>query len=143
MEILAKEKNIKIEIADNGAVDAMVDENKFLKLLLNLISNAIKYGKENGWVKLSAANKDRDIEVSVADNGIGIPENEAQFIFERFYRVNKVRTREKIGGSGLGLAICKSIAEAHGGYIDVKSKLGEGSEFIVHLPNNKMEFVDG
>lgn len=143
MEILAKEKNIKIEINSNDGVNVMIDENKFLKLLLNLISNAIKYGKNNGWVRLSVENKIEEIKVIIADNGIGIPEDELPFIFERFYRVNKVRTREKIGGSGLGLAICKSIVEAHGGSIDVRSKIGEGSQFIIRLPNKKMEFVEG
>lgn len=143
MEILAKEKNIKIHVADGKKLNVMIDENKFLKLLLNLISNAIKYGKENGWVKLGATKRGKEIEITVADNGIGIPENELQFIFERFYRVDKVRTREKIGGSGLGLAICKSIAEAHGGYIDVQSKLGEGSQFIVHLPQKSIDFGEG
>lgn len=143
MEILAKEKNIKIEINSSDGVNVMIDENKFLKLLLNLISNAIKYGKNNGWVRLSVENKVEEIKVIIADNGIGIPEDELPFIFERFYRVNKVRTREKIGGSGLGLAICKSIVEAHGGSIDVQSKIGEGSQFIIRLPNKKMEFVEG
>jgi PAS domain S-box-containing protein len=143
MEVLAKEKNIKIEVNTNGAMNVLIDDNKFLKLLLNLISNAIKYGKEKGWVRLSAENNAEEVQIVVSDNGVGIPEDELPFIFERFYRVNKVRTREKIGGSGLGLAICKSIAEAHGGFIDVKSKLGEGSQFVIHLPNNKIEFVDG
>jgi len=143
MEILAKEKNIKIEVNAGSGVTAMIDENKFLKLLLNLISNSIKYGKDSGWVRLSIENKNDEIRVIIGDNGVGIPEDELPFIFERFYRVNKVRTREKIGGSGLGLAICKSIAEAHGGYIDVGSKVGEGSQFVVHLPNKKIEFIDG
>ncbi|MBI5071506.1 GAF domain-containing protein [Candidatus Falkowbacteria bacterium] len=143
MDILAKEKNIKVEILGEEKIEALIDENKFLKLLLNLISNAIKYGKKNGWVRLSSESNNQEIRIAVADNGMGIPEDEAQFIFERFYRVNKVRTRERVGGSGLGLAICKSIAEAHGGYIDVQSKLGEGSQFIVHLPNNKIDFIEG
>lgn len=143
MEILAKEKNIKIKVNASSGVNAMIDENKFLKLLLNLISNAIKYGKNNGWVRLSVENNAEEIKVIIADNGIGIPEDELPFIFERFYRVNKVRTREKIGGSGLGLAICKSIAEAHGGFINIQSKVGEGSCFTVHLPNKKMEFLEG
>jgi signal transduction histidine kinase len=121
----------------------LIDENKFLKLLLNLISNAIKYGKKNGWVHLSAEGSDGETKIIVADNGIGIPEEEAPFVFERFYRVDKVRTREKIGGSGLGLAICKSIVEAHGGYIDVQSKLGEGSQFTVHLPKTELKVVEG
>jgi PAS domain S-box-containing protein len=144
MEILAKDKNIKIETAVVGdRKSVLIDENKFLKMLLNLVSNAIKYGKESGWVKIKAETDTRETRVMVADNGVGIPEEEAQFIFERFYRVDKVRTRESIGGSGLGLAICKSIAEAHGGYIDVQSKLNIGSQFTVHLPNNKMDFVEG
>lgn len=135
MNVLAKEKNITIEIENSEKINVMIDESKFLKLLLNLISNAIKYGKKNGFVKLSSQKTDREVMISVIDDGIGIPEDEIPFIFERFYRVNKVRTREQVGGSGLGLAICKSIAEAHGGYIDVKSKLGEGSQFTVYLPN--------
>ncbi len=143
MEILAKEKNIKIGIDSDEKVMAMVDEDKFLKLLLNLVSNAIKYGKKNGWVKLSVADTDKGVKVIVADSGIGIPGNELPFIFERFYRVDKVRTREKIGGSGLGLAICKSIVEAHGGQIDVSSILGEGSKFIIHLPKKSLDFGEG
>lgn len=136
MEVLAKEKNIKIEIKKLSRENVLIDESKFLKLLVNLISNAIKYGRENGWVYLYADNSGPKISVAVEDNGIGIPENELPYIFERFYRVDKVRTREPQGGSGLGLAICKSIAEAHGGYIDVTSKFGIGSKFTVYLPNN-------
>ncbi|MBU1146496.1 GAF domain-containing sensor histidine kinase, partial [Patescibacteria group bacterium] len=143
MEILAKDKDIKIDIVEGEKINVVIDEDKFLKLLLNLVSNAIKYGKKNGWVKLSAESTSRGVDIRISDNGIGIPENEVPYVFERFYRVDKVRTREKIGGSGLGLAICKSIAEAHGGYIDVQSKLGEGSQFIVHLPNNKIDFGEG
>jgi PAS domain S-box-containing protein len=148
MKILAKEKNIKIEIENLEKISALIDENKFFKLLLNLISNAIKYGKKNGWVKILATKNGQEVKVTVSDNGVGIPTDEIPFIFERFYRVDKVRTREKIGGSGLGLAICKSIAEAHGGFIDVKSKLGEGSQFIVHLPIGnlpvgKIDFGEG
>ncbi|MFH2136468.1 MAG: ATP-binding protein [Patescibacteria group bacterium] len=143
MEILAKDKDIKIDIVEGEKINVVIDEDKFLKLLLNLVSNAIKYGKKNGWVKLSAESTSRGVDIRISDNGIGIPENEVPYVFERFYRVDKVRTREKIGGSGLGLAICKSIVEAHGGHIDVQSKLGEGSQFIVHLPNNKMDFGEG
>lgn len=143
MEILAKDKDIKIDVSCGEKINVVIDEDKFLKLLLNLVSNAIKYGRKNGWVKLSSENTDRGVDIKIADNGIGIPENEIPYIFERFYRVDKVRTRDKIGGSGLGLAICKSIAEAHGGYIDVQSKLGEGSQFVVHLPSNKMDFGEG
>lgn len=144
MEVLAKEKNIKIEIENLEKINVLIDENKFLKLLLNLISNAIKYGKKNGWVKILTMKDGQEVKIAVSDNGIGIPEDEAPFVFERFYRVDKVRTREKIGGSGLGLAICKSIAEAHGGFIDVKSKLGEGSQFIIHLPiSRKFDFGEG
>lgn len=136
MEVLAKEKNIKIDIKKLSDESVLIDESKFLKLLINLISNAIKYGKENGWVHLSAKNNGSETLISIADNGIGIPKNELPYIFERFYRVDKVRTREPAGGSGLGLAICKSIAEAHGGFIDVTSQLNMGSQFTVHLPIN-------
>lgn len=143
MDILAKERKIEVSMNIKNKIKATIDENKILKLLLNLISNAIKYGNEGGWIKILAYSKDNEHIISVSDNGIGIPEKEVPFIFERFYRVDKVRTRDQIGGSGLGLAICKSIIEAHSGSIEVKSKLGAGSEFIVRLPNNYIDFQEG
>jgi len=143
MEVLAGEKKINIELKIENSIFIFIDEDKILKLLLNLISNAIKYGNENGWIKIFGESRDGGYFITVADNGIGIPEKEIPFIFERFYRVDKVRTRDQIGGSGLGLAICKSIIEAHGGTIEVKSRLGVGSEFIVRLPSNHIDFQEG
>jgi len=143
MEVLAGEKKINIELKIENSIFIFIDEDKILKLLLNLISNAIKYGNENGWIKIFGESRDGGYFITVADNGIGIPEKEIPFIFERFYRVDKVRTRDQIGRSGLGLAICKSIIEAHGGTIEVKSRLGVGSEFIVRLPSNHIDFQEG
>ncbi|OGF20743.1 hypothetical protein A2316_02525 [Candidatus Falkowbacteria bacterium RIFOXYB2_FULL_38_15] len=143
MDVLANEKKIFIKLKAENKMMVFVDEDKILKLLLNLISNAIKYGNEGGWIKILAFSRGSERIVSISDNGIGIPEKDIPFIFERFYRVDKVRTREQIGGSGLGLAICKSIIDAHGGEIEVKSKLGIGSEFIIKLPGDYIDFQEG
>jgi two-component system phosphate regulon sensor histidine kinase PhoR len=111
----------------------MADENQLEKLLMNLVKNAILYNKDKGWIKVWAEEADDEVLLKVQDGGIGIPKEHLKNIFERFYRVDKARTRNE-GGSGLGLAICKMIAEKHGGMIEVKSTVGRGSLFTVHLP---------
>ena len=107
------------------------DKNKLKQALDNLITNAIKY-TENGKVELLIEEDDKSGRVIVRDTGIGIPAEDLSRIFERFYRVDKARSRE-VGGTGLGLAIVKHIIEAHGSKISVKSKVGEGSEFSFTL----------
>jgi two-component system phosphate regulon sensor histidine kinase PhoR len=104
------------------------------QILINLLDNAIKYGREGGKVTLSANQKDqKEIEVSVRDNGIGIPREDLPRIFERFYRVDKGRSQE-LGGTGLGLSIVKHLVQAHGGRVWAESQLGEGSTFYFTLP---------
>lgn len=103
------------------------------ELVLNLLDNAVKYTPAGGKVALSVLNRSPWAELVVADTGIGIPQDAQEKIFDRFYRVDKARSRAK-GGTGLGLAIAKAIVEAHGGHFSVASELGRGSTFVVRLP---------
>jgi two-component system sensor histidine kinase SenX3 len=104
-------------------------------LVRNLLDNAVSYTKRGGRVTASVSQDDESIELSVADTGIGIPTRDLPRIFERFYRVDRARSRET-GGTGLGLAIVKHVAENHGGSVDVRSELGQGTTFTVRLPAN-------
>jgi two-component system phosphate regulon sensor histidine kinase PhoR len=107
------------------------------RAVLNLVENAIKYTKENGLIKLivraGSGNESGHIIVEVIDNGIGIPADEVPRIFERFYRVDRSRSRD-MGGTGLGLSIVKHIVQAHGGTIEVKTEPGKGSTFRLKFP---------
>ena len=114
-------------------VTADVDEVKLSLAFNNLVENAIKYNKEGGWVKVTLDADHKAFYVTVADSGIGIPEEFQEHIFERFYRVDKARSRET-GGTGLGLAITKSVVLMHQGSIKVESKEGEGTVFTVRIP---------
>ncbi|KTB48951.1 Signal transduction histidine kinase [Dehalogenimonas alkenigignens] len=114
-------------------VKVLGDRLELRRLFINLYDNAIRYTPPGGSVTLSAAIRDGFAEVSVTDTGIGIPKENLAHIFDRFYRVDKARSRAE-GGSGLGLAICRQIAEAHGGRIEVKSEPGQGSNFTVLFP---------
>jgi len=111
------------------------DADLIIQVVSNLLDNAIKYSPEGSTVKLQLEEMEKNIKINVTDTGIGIPEQEQQRIFERFYRVDKARSR-KTGGSGLGLAIAKHLLEKLGGSINVVSKPGEGSTFSVYLPKN-------
>jgi len=109
------------------------DRNYLEQILTNLLDNAIKYGREGGMVSISAFEKDRnEIQISVRDNGIGIPKQDLSRIFERFYRVDKGRSQE-LGGTGLGLAIVKHLVQGHGGKVWAESQLEEGSTFYFTL----------
>ena len=101
--------------------------------MVNLLDNAIKYSGEGELVEINAFKQDENIEVHFIDHGFGISEEHLPRLFERFYRVDKARSRQ-MGGTGLGLAIVKHIALAHNGEITVESHLGSGSKFIFHLP---------
>ena len=132
-ESYALDKNIRIkyELED---VNANIDKEKISQVIINLISNAIRYTNLNGEILIKLYKKSDFIKIIVKDNGIGIQEESLDYIFERFYRVDKSRCRNT-GGTGVGLTICKSIVDLHKGKIEVKSKLNEGSEFIITLPN--------
>ena len=128
-EIKAKKKKIKL-IHDKKSTNIHVraDKGKIGQVLSNLISNSIKYGKHGGVTKISCHQSKKECLVLVKDNGIGIAEKNIKRLFERFYRVDKSRSRDQ-GGTGLGLAIVKHIIEAHGQTIIVKSKVEMGTEF--------------
>ncbi|MBH1940151.1 HAMP domain-containing protein [Mobilitalea sibirica] len=116
-------------------VSVRADYDRLQQVLINLISNAVKYSKEKGNIIIEVFEAENNVGFHVKDDGIGIPEEELPFIFERFYRADKSRNR-LTGGTGIGLTIVKSIIEAHGGRILLKSKLHEGSVFTVILPKN-------
>ena len=107
------------------------------RVVLNILSNAIKYTPENGTIKVYVGFVYNDAYIKVIDNGIGIPEEDLGRIFERFYRVDKARTRE-MGGTGLGLSIAKEILDQNKGSIDIKSEVGKGTEVVIRLPAKKV-----
>ncbi|MCH8156747.1 MAG: heavy metal sensor histidine kinase [Nitrospinae bacterium] len=143
-EIMASAKDIKIVIAYLESAQIYGDPVRLRQMIWNVVQNGIKYTQPGGEVKVSVQEQDDLAFLSVQDNGIGISEEELPLIFNRFYRVDKARSREE-GGSGLGLSICKFIVEAHKGSIDVESKLGEGTKFKISLPklgSSKPQSVD-
>jgi two-component system phosphate regulon sensor histidine kinase PhoR len=97
------------------------------------VDNAIRHGREHGRIRLRGSGREGAIRIEVEDDGPGIPREHLPRIFERFYRVDKGRSRE-IGGTGLGLSIAKHIVEAHGGSIRVESRMGEGTKFLIRIP---------
>lgn len=132
---IAKKRNIELIYESFRPVMAMVDEVKLSLAISNLIENAIKYNVEEGWVRVSLNADHKYFFVKVSDSGIGIPEEAQDSIFDRFYRVDKARSRET-GGTGLGLAITKSVIQMHRGAVKVYSKEGEGTTFNVRIPLN-------
>jgi signal transduction histidine kinase len=132
---IAKRNNIELIYESFRPVIAEVDEVKISLAITNLIENAIKYNVTDGWVRVSLNADHKYFFIKIADSGIGIPEDSQDFIFERFYRVDKARSRES-GGTGLGLAITKNVIQMHRGAIKVYSKEGEGTTFNVRIPLN-------
>ena len=129
----AKEKDVKVENQVPPGMMVRADGERFQQVLFNLVENAIKYGKQAGHVIVGArAAPPKKIEVWVQDDGPGIPPESKDRVFERFYRVDRARSRET-GGTGLGLAIVKHIVQAHGGEVGLKSELGKGSTFSFTL----------
>jgi len=134
-EVLAERKNIHVALRETAGLTIVGDRLRLRQLILNLIDNAIKYTPQGGTVTLALGQDNGSARIEVSDTGIGIPPEEQAKIFDRFYRVDKARSRE-LGGSGLGLSIAKWIAELHRGTIAVKSNPREGSTFTVFLPLN-------
>ena len=130
---IAKMRNVEMIFESYRTVLAEVDEVKISLIFTNLIENAIKYNKEGGMVKVTLNADHRYFTVQVEDTGIGISEEARKYIFDRFYRVDKARSRQT-GGTGLGLAITKSAVKMHKGNIKVLGKEGEGSVFVVRIP---------
>jgi signal transduction histidine kinase len=130
---IASKRNVEIvNHVQENEFHVMAEYDALRTILGNLLSNAIRYSKEGGTVEIKAKRLHGFIDVSVIDNGIGIPESDLERIFERFYRVDKARSADA-GGTGLGLAIVKYLVQAIGGSISVRSRLGEGSEFTLRL----------
>lgn len=134
MRVLAREK-LKMRLADIDQVLVCGDRDRLKQVLVNLIGNAIKYTPPGGEVVVGLGKADNQAQITVSDTGPGIPEEDLPYVFERFYRGEKSRTRSKDGkGFGLGLSIAYWIVRNHGGRIEVDSKLGQGTTFCVWLP---------
>ncbi|SMP61275.1 two-component system histidine kinase PnpS [Anoxynatronum buryatiense] len=134
METISRHKAVTLhrEIARNLS-EMPLNEDRFKQMVINLIDNAIKYTPEGGKVTVSAYEKYRSLVIRVKDTGIGIPDKDLHRLFERFYRVDKARSK-KMGGTGLGLAIVKHIVLSMNGTIRVNSEVGKGTEFVITLP---------
>ena len=130
---IARQQNIEMVLESNRPVQAVVDEVKMTLALTNLVENAIKYNKKNGWVRVTLDADHKNFTVVVEDSGMGIPEEAMERIYERFYRVDKSHSRE-IGGTGLGLAITRNIILMHRGTIQVSSVEQVGTTFMVKIP---------
>jgi two-component system sensor histidine kinase ResE len=134
---LAKDKDISLEF-DLMSKETFIpfDPDRIEQVMTNLIDNAIRHTPENGEVKVTEHSDERGLFIEVKDSGSGIPEEDLPFVFERFYKADKARTRGR-SGTGLGLAIAKNIIEAHKGHITVQSKLGQGTTFSIFIPRNE------
>ncbi len=130
---IAEIRNIEIIFESFRPVRAEVDEVKFSLAISNLVENAIKYNRENGWIHVSLNADHKMLYIEVADSGVGIPKEDLDHIFDRFYRVDKSHSRE-IGGTGLGLSIARNAVVMHRGAIKVYSQVGEGTTFSVRIP---------
>jgi heavy metal sensor kinase len=133
VEILCQEKGLSFQLGQPQDLVVKGDEARLRELFMNLLDNAILYTPTPGTISVSLRREGQMAVVAITDTGVGIPAEDIPFIFERFYRVDKSRSRAE-GGSGLGLAICKHIVEAHGGKIEAESQVGVGSTFSVWLP---------
>ena len=134
MEMAAKQKNQSLSFEAIGELcEINGDKDRIEQVIINIISNAIKYTPENGSIKMTAKRLKDNVEIRIADSGIGIPKDDLPRLFERFYRVDKARSRA-MGGTGLGLSIAKNIVEAHKGSIRIESEYGKGSEVIINFP---------
>ncbi|MFH1625734.1 MAG: ATP-binding protein [Pseudomonadota bacterium] len=127
-----KGQKIKVDIPPELR-SVLADEGRIETVLVNLLDNAVKYTPDHGQITVSALDKDDGIQIEVSDTGIGIPPKDLSRVFERFYRVDKTRSRE-LGGTGLGLSIVKHIVGAHGGTVSAQSEIGKGSRFSFTLP---------
>lgn len=132
----SKAMDLQSRISDEVWVKG--DHQQLGLMIRNLLDNAIRYTPERGTVTLSVSRDERDALISVSDNGMGIPLKSQARVFERFYRVDKDRSRDR-GGTGLGLSIVKHVVELHGGHVSLDSELGEGSTFTVRLPSGTPE----
>lgn len=137
LAIEIKKKNHSVNCFVTADVPPVyADKDDIERVVLNILTNSIKYTKDNGEIKIYVGFVYNDAYIKIFDNGIGIPEEDLNRIFERFYRVDKARTRE-LGGTGLGLSIAKEILDKNGGSIDIKSVVGQGTEVVVRIPTKQ------
>jgi len=133
LELLTRDKGLQLNLGEMENLSVNGDRVKLRQLFLNILENAIRYTPSGGIISGSLLKKNNTAVATIADTGIGIPPEHLPFIFERFYRVDKARSRAE-GGAGLGLAIARNIAKVHGGEIEVESEAGKGSAFHIILP---------
>ncbi|HEY1764129.1 MAG TPA: ATP-binding protein [Opitutaceae bacterium] len=130
----ARARNVELENLVPSSLHVLADNDRMRQVMFNLLDNAIKYGRADGTTKVDGRVLENGrVEISVEDDGPGIPKESQERIFERFYRVDKARSREQ-GGTGLGLAIVKHVVQAHGGEVWIESTVGSGSRFTFSLP---------
>lgn len=134
-----KDAKISIELMDPEPFETLLDSDLFLQALINLFENAAKYSKPPAIIEVIIYNKEKEFVLSIRDQGVGIPSEDLERIFERFYAVNKSHSRN-LGGSGLGLSIVSRIVEKHRGRIEVVSEVGKGTEFILYIPKDQRTF---
>jgi len=134
LQFSSKDINLELEVSDSPT-EAFVDPDRIEQVIRNLLSNAYRYTPEGGRVTLKLITDDEDVVASVTDTGMGIPPEDLPYIFERFYRVDRSRTR-RTGGSGIGLAIVKQLVEAMGGRVWATSEARKGSTFFFRLPSS-------
>ena len=136
LEPMAQKRNHTVTLSLDDSGDMYADKSKLRQVIYNLLDNAIKYTQDGGKINLSIARAGRDIILTVSDNGPGIRPEHLPHVFDRFYRIDKARSRDS-GGTGLGLSIVRQIVLLHGGSIRAVSEEGKGSSFIVELPIHK------
>lgn len=130
---VAEDNGVAMSLSCPADLTVMVDETLFEQALINLIDNAVKYGGRGSKVEIDATAKNAGVVIGIRDQGPGVPKKHLPRLFERFYRVDKARSR-RMGGTGLGLSIVKHIVQVHGGWVKVESDIGKGSLFSIHLP---------
>ena len=135
---IAKTRSIEIIFESFRPVTADVDETKLSLAVTNLVENGVKYNNDGGWVRVSVNADHKYFYIKVSDSGVGIPKDAQTRIYERFYRVDKARSRET-GGTGLGLSITKNVVQLHHGGIKLNSTPGEGTTFLVRIPLKYIE----
>ena len=142
MRVEAAAHSHKLSLESGQLPEIVADKERIEQVIINVVSNAIKYTPDGGEIKLKARADGEFVEIAISDNGIGIPSEDLPHLFERFYRVEKSRTSET-GGTGLGLAIAKEIVDAHGGSISISSELGSGTTVTIRLPlETKLKTVE-
>jgi two-component system sensor histidine kinase SenX3 len=134
--LTAEGAGVALRCADTNGLVVRGDRLQLVSAVSNLVDNAVKYSNPGGSVQLAAEEHDDVVEITVVDQGVGIPARDIDRVFERFYRVDRARSRET-GGTGLGLAIVRHVATNHGGDVTVRSREGEGSTFILRIPKQE------